>query len=406
MSPRLFYALAAMAVAQTSVQLARPATSYRLLALGEDARTVGLVAAAFALLPLFLAIPLGRFSDRRGGPLLAVGCAVQVVAVLLLGLAGTTLGIAGASVLLGLGHLALALGVQAVIARESAADRHDSHFGLMTAGVALGQLLGPLLGGFLLGSGTPDLEATSRTMFVGAAVAAIATAFAIAAEATGRATAYSPAAGVPPRGSVRTLLATRGVPAGIFASIAVLTAADVFTAYMPVLGEQHGLDPSTVGIILALRGAASMVARLGIGPLVARVGRLRLITVSAAAAAAALAGVTFTSDPVVLGLLALVAGAGLGFGQPLSMTIVVQLVPQHARATALALRLSGNRLGQVAVPATAGIVAGGAGVGAVFWLLVGILVASGVAMQRPAVAERAARRDGRPEAAAAETALE
>jgi MFS family permease len=41
-------------------------TSYRLLALGSGARAVGLVAAAFALVPLFAAIPLGRFADRRG----------------------------------------------------------------------------------------------------------------------------------------------------------------------------------------------------------------------------------------------------------------------------------------------------------------------------------------------------
>jgi hypothetical protein len=32
------------------------------------------------------------------------------------------------------------------------------------------------------------------------------------------------------------------------------------------------------------------------------------------------------------------------------MTLVVPLVPEHARATALALRLTGNRVGQVAAP--------------------------------------------------------
>jgi MFS family permease len=84
-SRRLLFALLAMAVAQAAVYIARPMTSYRLLGLGEGAAAVGVVTAAFALLPLFLAIPLGRRSDRRhGASLLVVGCAVQLAGCLLL----------------------------------------------------------------------------------------------------------------------------------------------------------------------------------------------------------------------------------------------------------------------------------------------------------------------------------
>ena len=187
-------------------------------------------------------------------------------------------------------------------------------------------------------------------------------------------------------GSIRTIASTRGVPAGIFASIAVLSSADVFTAYMPVIGEQRGIGPRAIGVLLAVRAAASMGSRIGIGTLVRRLGRLRLISLSAAAAAAALAGVAVTGNVLVLCLLSAAAGVGLGFGQPLSMTIVVQAVPEYARSTALAVRLTGNRLGQVATPAAAGVVAGSAGVSSVFWMLSGLLVASGVAIRRGAPA--------------------
>ena len=64
------------------------------------------------------------------------------------------------------------------------------------------------------------------------------------------------------------------------------------------------------------------------------------------------------------------------------MTLVVQIVPASARATALGLRLTGNRVGQVVTPAVAGLVAGGAGVTPVFWLLGGMLAASAVAVHR------------------------
>jgi MFS family permease len=123
-----------------------------------------------------------------------------------------------------------------------------------------------------------------------------------------------------------------------------------------------------------------MASRIGIGSLVRRFGRLRLIVVNAAAAAAALGAMTVVDSVPGLFLLSAVVGVGLGFGQPLSMTLVVQLVPEHARATALGLRLTGNRLGQVAAPAAAGAVAGSAGTGSVFWLLSSMLAASAVAV--------------------------
>ena len=380
MSRRLVYALLAMTAAQAAVYVARPMTSYRLLGLGAGAREVGLVTAAFALLPLFLAIPLGRYADRRhGGPLLLVGCAVQTCACVLLGLADTSLTIALASALLGLGHLGLALGAQAVIARESDERRHDQHFGLLAAGVSLGQLVGPLVGGFVL-EGRSLAAGTERAMFVAAGIAAAATVCAALAER--HVGAEAAARDGPARGSVREIVRTRGVPTGIFASLAVLAAADVFTAYMPVLGEERGISPGLVGVLLAVRAAASIGARIGIGPIVERMGRLRLISLAAAASAAAFAAMTVAHDPIVLGVLAAVAGFGLGFGQPLSMTLVVQLVPESSRATALAVRLTGNRIGQVAAPAVAGLIAGGAGVASVFWLLGAMLVGSAVGVAR------------------------
>ena len=374
-----------MGTAQAAVYLVRPTTSYRLLGLGGGATAVGLVTASFALVPLFLAIPLGRRADRRhGGRLLLAGCSVQVAACLLLAVARSAPALAAASAVLGVGHLALALGAQAVVARESDDERHDQHFALLTAGVSLGQLVGPLLGGLLLGHRRGDalVAATSHAMLVAAGIALFATLLALVAERD------RPVGGdqgrVRAAGNVNTILRTRGVPAGIFASIAVLSAADVFTAYMPVLGEQRAIGPALIGVLLALRAAASLVSRVGIGALVRRFGRLQLIAASAGAAAAAMAGLTFTDDVALLAVLSVVVGAGLGFGQPLSMTIVVQLVPEHARGTALAVRLTGNRIGQVAAPAAAGFVAGGAGASSVFWLMSGVLVASAVAVRRPA----------------------
>jgi MFS family permease len=388
---RVAFCIAAMTASQVAIYIARPITSYRLLGLGAGAREVGFVTAAFALLPLFLAIPLGRSADRGRVPLVTVGCAIQVVACVLLAGAQTPLTLGAASAVLGLGHLGVALGVQEVIARESGDSHHDRDYGLLTAGVALGQMIGPLIGGFVLDSGESLLAATRHAMLIAAVVVVPATVIAALGE---RGRAKAPDDAISRRGSVRTILQTRGVPAGIFASIAVLSASDIFTAYMPVIGEQRGIAPGAVGVLLALRAGATMATRIGIGTIVARVGRERLIIVSALAAAVSLAAISFVQGVVPLAVLCLITGVGLGFGQPLSMTLIVQLVPQYARGTALAVRLTGNRIGQVAAPAAAGVVAGGAGARAVFWVLSGLLGCSALAIRR---APQAAFR-GQPDA--------
>ena len=379
MNRRVAFCIAAMTASQIAVYIARPITSYRLLGLGAGAREVGLVTAAFALLPLFLAIPLGRSADRRRAPLVTVGCAIQVVACVLLAWAQAPLTLGAASAVLGLGHLGVALGVQEVIARESGDRHHDRDFGLLTAGVSLGQMIGPLIGGLVLDQGNSLLTATRHAMVVAAVVVLPATAFAALGERGRRSEAVE---AVSRRGSVRTILHTRGVPAGIFASVAVLSAADIFTAYMPVIGEQRGIAPGVVGVLLALRAGSSMATRIGIGRIVARLGREPLIISSALAAAVSLGAIALVHDVVPLAVLCVITGIGLGFGQPLSMTLIVQLVPDYARGTALAVRLAGNRVGQVAAPAAAGVVAGSAGARSVFWVLSALLGSSALAVRR------------------------
>ena len=53
-------------VSVTAIAGIRPTTSYRALDLGADAFQVGLVQAAFSLLPALTAVALGRWIDRHG----------------------------------------------------------------------------------------------------------------------------------------------------------------------------------------------------------------------------------------------------------------------------------------------------------------------------------------------------
>jgi MFS family permease len=376
--------LAGVVLTQAALYLARPVTSYRALALGADARAVGLITAAFALVPLVVAVPLGRASDRwRPGYLLTGGIALGALSCALLGLAGTLAGLALASAVLGLGHLALTLAGQSLIARQSGDARHDRDFGLYAAAASAGQLVGPALAGLALGSaGGRSLEdATTLGFVVAAGLMALAVPTSLGTDRLGRAARpEATARGRPLRAG--ELIGSRGVPAGMFASLAILATVDVLTAYLPVLGVQRGIPPAVVGGLLSLRAATSILSRVLIPWMVERLGRVRLLAASAAGSALLTAALPLSGDTLVLAVLLAAAGFLLGIGQPLTMSMVVHAVPADTRGTALAIRLTGNRFGQVATPAADGLVAGAAGVSAAFWLLGGLLGLAALAVAR------------------------
>ncbi|MGW1593959.1 MFS transporter [Streptomyces sp. NPDC002343] len=383
----------AFGCAQGAVSMARPAVSYRALALGADERAVGVIAGVYALLPLFAAVPLGRRTDHgRCAPLLPAGVVLIAGGCVLSGLAGSLWAMALWSGVMGLGHLCFVIGAQSLVARQSAPREQDRNFGHFTIGASLGQLVGPLAAGALVGG--PDLAHSSAlALLTAGAGAAVAFTALWRIEDRTAVTARAPRAGRVP---VAGILRARGVPAGILISLSVLSATDILTAYLPVVGEHRDIAPAVIGVLLGLRAGATIACRLVLTPLLRLLGRPALLTVTCLLAALLCAGVALPVPVWALGVMLTLLGFCLGVGQPLSMTTVVRAAPEEARSTALALRLTGNRLGQVAAPAAAGLVAGMAGVAAPFVMLGGLLlVSSGIALRSPGESREGAGRVAR-----------
>ncbi|MFE1801661.1 MFS transporter [Streptomyces sp. NPDC059517] len=370
----------AFSFAQGAVSMARPAVSYRALALGADERAIGVIAGVYALLPLFAAVPLGRRTDHgRCAPLLPVGVVLIAGGCALSGTADSLAAMAAWSGVMGLGHLSFVIGAQSLVARQSAPHEQDRNFGHFTIGASLGQLVGPIAAGALIGG--PDMAGTSAlALLVAGGVAAFSFVSLWRIEDRTPSTSHTGPGGRVP---VHRILRTRGVPAGIFISLAVLSATDILTAYLPVVGEHRGIAPSVIGLLLSLRAAATIACRLVMTPMLRLLGRAALLTTTCLLAALLCAGIALPVPVWALAVILAALGFCLGVGQPLSMTTVVQAAPDDARSTALALRLTGNRLGQVAAPATAGLIAGVAGVAAPFVMLGALLlIASGLGLRQ------------------------
>ena len=372
----LLQLLGVMALVQAGIAVARPVTTYRAIDLGAGALAVGLLTGAFALLPMVVALPLGRLADRRRPePILGSGVVLLVGGCVLLAVSDSLLGIAVANAVLGLGNLGCIIGGENVVARLPPGQL-DGGFGLFTAVVSGGQLVGPALAGFVLSTAPGDLaEGTSRALLVSAGLCALALPAAVWSVVR---RSFPAREGRPVEHPLpaHRILRLPGVPSGVFTSLVLAAAVDLLTAYLPLLGESRGIAPSTVGILLSIRAGATVASRLLVPRMLRRVGRPRLVVLSTVGSGLAVAFLPATGNVVVLA--ALLAGIGflLGVGQPLMMTVIVRAVPEDARGAALALRLVGNRIGLVGTPAAAGLLAGAAGVSAAFWLLGALLGAA------------------------------
>lgn len=358
------------ALIQAVTFLVRPAATYRALELEVPGFALGLLAASYAVFPLLLAVPTGGLVDRLGERrLMAIGSAVVLACSAFLLLWGSSIvTLVVGTAFLGAGQLACVVGQQAVVANNAASSRMDSAFGYLTFAASLGQALGPLAISLVGGASVrPDTQAI---FFLSACMSLVlfVTTFGVSAKVSGskRRAVVGDGDGDGGKGNVVSLLRTPGVARALATSATVLAVVDLTMVYLPALGSERGLTAATVGLMLTTRAVFSMVSRLLLGQMARKLGRMRLLVFSLALSTLALSAAAIPMPVWLLFVVMAVLGLGLGIGQPLTMSWLSAQAPAGQRGRALALRLAGNRVGQVVLPSAIGVVAAGLGAGGVF----------------------------------------
>lgn len=400
----LWLMVVAAILTQTSMNLLRPVTSYKLLTLGADETAVGLATAAYAIVPLVSAMWLGRVTGRlpslRG--MIALGALVMALAGAALAWGSSVLMIMAASALLGMGHLVFTIAGQAAIGRRAPRELMDAAFGWFTAAFSVGQMAGPLLSGLILGNvplaqaatggGLDDEIGWALWLGAGISLLAVPVMFSLRAQTAPGPTSAAgsrPGTGDTPAGrqtaqkaTALRILGVPGVPSHMLAALALLAVIDILTAFMPLVGEATGVSPLWVGILLAVRGAGSVMSRIFLPWFTARWSRNTLVLAALLISALTIGLVPLSLEPIdalwLAAALMAVGGAFLGLGQPLTMTLIAQAVPADWRGAALGLRLVGNRLGQVVLPVVAGVVAAPLGPAGGVWFACAVLGLSGL----------------------------
>jgi predicted MFS family arabinose efflux permease len=346
--------------------------SLHALELGASALTVGVLAAAYAVFPLLLAVHAGRVSDRFGVryPLL-LGASTMTVGLALPAAKGGLSALFLCAALMGLGHIFFHVSIHNLIGSLGANQARTKNFGTFALGGSLAAFIGPSLAGFAI-----DHAGFRVTFAVLAAIVAMPIVILLMRRGL-----------IPPRvayheeeraKSAFDLLANAGLRRTLIMSGVALTGIELFSFYFPIYGRSIALSPSAIGMILSSYAVAGFIVRVGMHRLANRFSELGVLTGSLFIAAITYLAFPVLNDAVILALAAFALGLGLGSAQPLTIILTYNHAPRGRSGEALGMRLMVNKVTQIGVPLVFGGLGAAAGVTPVFLSTGAFLLASGV----------------------------
>ena len=348
----------------------RMATPLLALQLGYNAVAVGALLSLFALTQVFIAVPAGRYTDRVGlrRPVAlavmasALGAALSTVWPVFPMLCLSALATGGAT---GLTVIALQRHVGR-LASEPAELK--SAFSWLSIGPAISNFLGPVLAGLLIDHAGPkpaDLLGF-RAAFALMAVLPLLS-WLILRHVHEHAHVRSEQTHGP-RGAL-DLLREPMMRRLLMVNWLLSSCWDVHTFVVPILGHERGFSASVIGTILGAFAVAAAVIRMCL-PWIGRHWKEHQIVTFSMLSTGVLFGLyPFMPNPWAMGVCSVLLGLVLGSVQPMIMSTLHQITPEHRQGEALGLRLMSINASSVLMPSLFGAVGAVAGVSPVFWVV-------------------------------------
>jgi len=336
---------------------------------GQSEAAVGVLLALFALTQVFLALPAGRFADRHGlkrpfglaviAATVGAGLAVVWPVFPVLCLAALLTG--GAT-----GTAVIALQRHVGRAAENPLQLKQV-FSWLAIGPAVSNFLGPFMAGLMIDSVGFWLA------FLAMAVLPL-----VAWGWVRKAQELPPVVRSPSHegGKAWDLLREPGFRRLLLVNWLLSSCWDVHTFVVPVLGHERGLSASVIGTILGAFAVAAALVRLALPMLAARLRERVVVSAAMVATALLFAIYPFMQVPLAMGLCSVLLGLALGSVQPMIMSTLHQITPEHRHGEAVAMRVMAINASSVTMPMLFGAAGAFVGISVVFWV-VGAAVGAG-----------------------------
>lgn len=327
-------------ISHTAFTASRMTVSLAAISMQAPTLVVGLLLSLYALLPMLLSVPLGRWIDRVGTRVPMLGGAVALGFAFVIPASWSALAALYAnSVLAGLGFLLFHMSVQKLTG-ELAADgvQRMRNFGLLAVGFSVSGFLGPIGAGFLIDhvghGGSFGASFALSTVLIASAYALLKWRWRF--PGTSPLVAGSGALGA----GVLDLLRTAQMRRLYLAVTLISSAWDVLMFLVPVQGSRIGLSASQIGLVLGAFSAATFVVRVAMPLFVGRVTEWQMIGLVQSVAAAVYLVFPLVTSHYGLIVLAFVLGLGLGVGAPAVMSLLHRVTPPGRVGEAVGLRMA------------------------------------------------------------------
>ena len=357
---------------------------------GHSAMNVGVLLALFALAPVFLALPAGRFADRHGlkrpmriaVTVAALGAGIAVMFPVFPVLCLSALMTGGATG-------AASISLQRHVGRAAAGPTELKRvFSWLAIGPAASNFVGPLAAGLMIdyaGAGAGDTLGF-RAAFLLMALLPLATWLWI--RTVQDLDPARPAADARPT-RAWDLLREPMMRRLMLVNWCLSSCWDVHLFAVPLIGHERGFNASVIGAILGGFAIAAAVIRIVMPVFAARLRENAVIASAMLTTAAVFAVYPFMTDAWAMGAGSVVLGLALGSVQPMVMSTLHQITPDARHGEALGLRLMTINASSVAMPLFFGSLGAVVGVSALFWavgLVVGASSRLAFGLQVPATA--------------------
>ncbi len=355
----------------------RMATPLLALKLGFSAMAVGGLLSLFALTQVFIAVPAGRYTDRVGLRRPVIGSVAIATLGALLSALWPVFPVLCLSALATGGATGLTvIALQRHVGRMASDPAQlKSAFSWLSIGPAISNFLGPVLAGLMIDHAGPQPADVwgFRAAFALMALLPLLTWVIIR-----HVREHAPGPTAAGQGERRALeLLREPLMRRLLAVNWLLSSCwDVHTFVVPVLGHERDFSASVIGTILGAFAVAAAFIRVCLPWLSRHVHEHQIITSAMVVTAVLFAIYPLMPSAWAMGVCSILLGLVLGSVQPMIMSTLHQITPEHRQGEALGLRLMSINASSVLMPMLFGAAGAVAGVSPVFWV-VGVSVALG-----------------------------
>jgi MFS family permease len=332
---------------------------------GYSEAAVGVLLALFALTQVFLALPAGNYADRHG---LRRPFGLAVIAAASGGALATLFPVFPvlclAALLTGGAAGAAAIALQRHVGRAAAGPTQLRQvFSWLAIGPAFSNFLGPFSTGLAI-----DYGGFRLAFLIVAALPLIAWFWVRDVRELPEAATHKgrpqPAWDLLREPMFRRLLLVNWLLSSCW---------DVHTFVVPVLGHERGLSASVIGTILGGFAIAAAAVRVVLPAIAARLQEWLVIALSMGATTVLFAVYPLLHSALAMGLCSVLLGIALGTVQPMVMSTLHQITPEHRHGQAVGLRLMAINASSVTMPMLFGAAGAVIGIAGVFWTVAGVV---------------------------------